>query len=68
MNKANYVCAFCNKAFTRNASLKRHKENVHFKPSFKCLTFPKVYRRLEDLLKHGKTCLTNALNKADEKN
>ena len=67
MEKANYICAFCNKAFTRNGSLKRHKQNVHFKPSFKCLTCPKTYRRHEDLSKHGKECLTKALNNSDEK-
>ena len=66
MNKANFICAFCNKAFTRNASLKRHKQNMHFNPSFKCITCPKSYKRQEDLLKHSKTCLTNALNKADD--
>ena len=30
-----------NKAFTRNASLRRQKQNVHFKPLFKCITFPR---------------------------
>ena len=66
MNKANYICAFCNNTFTRNGSLKRHKQNVHFNQSYKCLTCPKSYKRQEDLLKHSETCLTNALNNKDE--
>ena len=49
--KTNYVCGFCNKAFTRNASLKRHKTNVHMRPSYHCITCKK----------HSKKCLSKLL-------
>ena len=63
--KANYVCGFCNKAFTRNASLKRHKTNVHMRPSYHCITCKKQYKRHEDLVTHSKQCLSKLLEDDD---
>ena len=60
--KTNYVCGFCNKAFTRNASLKRHKTNVHMRPSYHCNTCKKQYKRHEDLVEHSKKCLSKLLD------
>ena len=59
--KTNYVCGFCNKVFTRNASLKRHKSNVHMRPSYHCITCKKQYKRHEDLVAHSKKCLSKLL-------
>ena len=57
MDKTKYICGFCNKGFTRNASLRRHKQNLHFNTKHKCISCAKVYTRLEDLHKHAKECL-----------
>ena len=52
---------FVIKAFTRNASLKRHKTNVHMRPSYHCITCKKQYKRHEDLVTHSKECLSKLL-------
>ena len=59
--KTNYVCGFCKKAFTRNASLKRHKTHVHMRPSYHCITCTKQYKRHEDFVAHSKKCLSKLL-------
>ena len=59
--KINYVCGICQKAFTKNSSLKRHKTIVHLSTRYNCLTCTKVYRRREDMIKHSKICLKATL-------
>ena len=63
--RTNCVCGFCNKAFTRNASLKRHKTNMHMRPSYHCITCKKQYKRHEDLVTHSKMCLSKLLEDDD---
>ena len=59
--KINYVCGICQKAFTKNSSLKRYRTIVHLSTRYNCLTCPKTYRRREDLIKHSKVCLKATL-------
>ena len=66
--KVNYICGICQKAFTKNSSLKRHKANVHLSTRYNCLTCPKTYKRREDMIKHSKKCLINKLNEGCEEN
>ena len=68
MDKTKYICGICEKAFTRNASLRRHRQNVHFNNSYNCLTCPKKFKRQEDLGKHAKVCLTEKLDAEESKN
>ena len=63
--RVNYVCGICQKAFTKNSSLKRHKTIVHLSTRFNCLTCTKTYRRREDLIKHSRICLMNKLEDND---
>ena len=56
------------KAYTRNASLRCHRQNVHFNNSYNCLTCPKKFKRQEDLGKHAKVCLKEKLNAEEPKN
>ena len=65
MDKTKYICGICEKGFTRNASLRRHKQNVHYNNSLNCLTCSKKFKRQEDLGKHAKVCLKEKLE-ADE--
>ena len=68
MDRAKYICGICEKAYTRNASLKRHRQNVHFNNSYNCLTCPKKFKRQEDLGKHAKVCLKEKLEAGEPKN
>ena len=66
--RANFICGICQKAFTKNSSLKRHKTSVHLSTRYNCLTCPKTYKRREDMIKHSKICLKNSLNKGLDEN
>ena len=66
MDKTKFICGFCNKGFTRNASLRRHKQNIHFNSKYNCISSKKVYTRQEDLIKHSKVCLSEKLEDAKE--
>ena len=66
--RANFICGICQKAFTKNSSLKRHKTSVHLSTRYNCLTCPKTYKRREDMIKHYKICLKKSLNKGLEEN
>ena len=59
------MCGICQKAFTKNSSLKRHKTIVHLSTRFNCLTCTKTYRRREDLIKHSRICLSKTLDDQD---
>ena len=52
---------FAIKHLQRNASLKRHKTNVHMRPSYHCITCKKQYKRHEDLVAHSKKFLSRLL-------
>ena len=60
--KTNYVCGFCNKAFTKKCfTQKDTKTNVHMRPSHPCITCKKQYKRHDDLVAHSKKCLSKLL-------
>ena len=61
--KLKYLCGFYNREFTRNVSLKSHKENVHLKQKFNCITCNKTYRRPPQALKK---CLIEKLEHYEE--
>ena len=67
MDKTKYICGICEKGFTRNASLRRHKQNVHYNNSFNCLTCSKKFKRQEDSGKHAKVCLKEKLEAGEPK-
>ena len=67
MDKTKYICGICEKSFTKNTSLRRHKQNVHYNNSYNCLTYSKKFKRLEDLGKHDKVCLKEKLEAAEPK-
>ena len=66
MDKTKFICGFCNKGFTHNASLRRHKQNIHFNTKYNCISCQKVYTRQEDLIIHCKVCLNEKLEDAKE--
>ena len=68
MDKAKSICGICQKAYTRNGSLRRHKLNAHFSNTFNCLTCEKKFKRQEDMAKHAKVCLKEKLELNDDKN
>ena len=68
MDRAKYICGICEKAYTRNARLRRHRQNVHFNNSYNCLTCPKKFKRQEDLGKHAKVSLNEKLEAEEPKN
>ena len=64
--KLKFVCSICQKAFTKNSSLKRHRTNQHMGVIFNCLTCNKQYKRREDLVRHSKKCLSKELEDSSE--
>ena len=61
-----FVCGICQKAFTKNSTLKRHRTNQHMGVIFNCLTYNKQYKRREDLVRHSKKCLSKELEDNSE--
>ena len=54
-SSSNFTCDICEKSFTQQRNLDRHKDDVHAGGHFKCNICPATYVRKEKLEKHKKS-------------